>query len=123
MSISGTILCRLSNLLLGRFFYILTTRRDGLEDLLHTRGSGVENWLYLLSNSIPDLADLLVEGSFGGEDTSEFVDRSGQTVRNVLEAVLNLGWELIGASLNLFEFGEHSVAELVDLRLGEHVGG
>lgn len=51
------------------------------------------------------------------------MDRSRQTVRNVLEAALNLRRELVGTGLNSLEFSEHSVTEFVDLRLSEYVGG
>lgn len=68
------------------------------------------------------LADLLVEGNVGGEDAAKLMDRSRQTIRNVLEAVLNLRGELVGTRLNLLKFGNHGVAELVDLRLGKNIG-
>lgn len=122
MSISGTVLGPLLDPLLGRFLCFLTARRNGLEDLPHTGGSSVEEWLDLLLNRIPDLASLFVEGGVGGEDPAKFMDRSRQTVGNVLEAALNLRRELVGTSLNFLEFGEHSVTEVVDLRLSERIG-
>ena len=115
MPIGGTIL----RILLCFF----TTRRNNLEDLLHTRGGGVEEWFDPLLDRIPDLAGLLVEGGFGGGDTAELVDRSRQTVRNVLEASLNLSREVGGTGLDLLELNEHSVAEAVDFSLSEGVGG
>ena len=90
---------------------------------MHTRGSSVEEWLDLLLNSILDLPGLLIERSVGGEDTAELMDGSRQAVRNVLEAALNLRWELVGAGLNPLEFGKHSVTKLVDLGLSEYIGG
>lgn len=122
-SIGGTILCLLVNFLLRRTLRFLTAGRDGLEDLLYTGGSSVEEWLDLLLDRVLDLASLLVEGDVRGEDAAEFVDRSRQAVRNVLEAALNLRRELIGTGLNPLEFGNHGVTESVDLGLGEGVGG
>lgn len=83
----------------------------------------MEEWLNLLLNSILDLTGLLVEGSVGGDNTAEIMDGSRQTVRNVLEAALNLRWELVGAGLDLLEFGKHGVTELVNLGLGDYIGG
>lgn len=101
----------------------MTTGRNNLQNLLHTRGSGIKKWLDFLLNRVLELPGLLVEGSFGGDDTAKFMDGSRQTVRNILEATLNLGRQLVGTGLNLLEFGEHGVAELMNLRLGEYVGG
>jgi len=57
---------------------------------LHTTGGGIKEWLDLLLDRVLELSGLLVEGSVGGNDAAEFMDRSGQTVRNILEATLNL---------------------------------
>jgi len=100
-----------------------TTRRNNLEDLLHTRGGGVEEWFDPLLGRVLDLAGLLVERGVGGGDTAELMDRSRQTVRNVLEASLNLRREFGGTGLDLLELNEHSVTEAVDLSLGDYVGG
>jgi len=115
LPIGGTILR-----LLLRF---LTTRRDNLEDLLHTRGSGVEEGFDPLLNRILDLAGLLVEGGVGGDDTAKLVDRSRQTFRNVLEAGLNVRREFGGTGLDLPKLREHGVTEAVDLRMSDCVGG
>lgn len=115
MPIGGTILC-----FLLRF---LTTRRNNLEDLLHTRGSSVEKWFDPLLNRILDLAGLLAEGGVGGGDTAKLVDRNRQTVRNILEAGLNVRWEFGGTGLDLPELRKHGVTEVVDLGLSDCVGG
>jgi len=123
MSIGGAILCILLDLLLSPFLCFLTAGRNDLHNLLHTTGGGIKEWLDLLLDRVLELSGLLVEGSVGGNDAAEFMDRSGQTVRNILEATLNLRGELVGAGLDLLKFGKHGVAELVDLRLGECIGG
>jgi len=113
--IGGTIL----HILLG----FLTTRRNNLENLLHTRGGGVEERIDPLLDRILDLSGLLVEGGVRGGDRAELIDRSRQTVRNVLEASLNLRREFGGTGLDLLELNEHSVTEAGDLGLSDHVGG
>ena len=115
MPIGGTILRIL--------LHLLTTGRNGLEDLLHTSGGGVKEWADLLLNRILDLGGLLVEGGVGGDDTVDLMHRGRQTVRNVLEAALNLRREFGSTVPNLLEVGKHGVAEFVDFRLSGCVGG